>query len=855
MLRRELVTFKQIIFQTQHDAQKFAMNILKKILKKIVIAISVIIGLYLIILFILGIYINSKKENILVYIRTELGQQLRGNAQLGNLDVSMWKHFPSIAFEINDFSLKDSIYNKPIIAVKTLATTLNIFKLLSANKEVKNIIIENGIFHLFTDSNGYRNNYLLQLKKSKPPGELKENTGSSIDINKISIKELEVIIEDQRANKEISFVVNELNTSIDQEGQLMNIEMDEKITMKKGLGFNLRNGAFLEKQVLDGRWKLQMNKATKTLSFDKTNIGINGHPFELSGSFCFAGEQKFRINVSSKDLPFENAKAILSNNIRQKIAAVQMKQPITMNGIIDGTLLGGKGDPLLNFNWKTENNTLTTPVASFTECNFEGGYVNNVNKDSAYNDPNSRITFKTFTGNWDGVKLSGKDITITNLRQPQLHFDFKSNCSLEALDDKFALKDISFVNGTADLDLFYDGRVIADKSLLQDLEGKVSIKNGTILYVPRNFNFTNCNGDVAFYKDSIGIGHFSCSYLKNKFDVRIQGKNLRRKFVAGDISQEAMVKCYLSSSYINLEDFKPLFGEKKQRPKIKKPAESFSSVTAKLDNALSNSVIGINVKATDVKYQHLEAKNFEADIKFEPHYWKLAMVSLNLASGSIVTTGQIIHNNRGSHDALVTTKITNVDVKKLLYSFDNFGQDAITHQQLNGVFSADASIKAGISSTGKIIPASLFGNMNFSLKNGSLVNFPGLMNIKTFVFKNRDMSNVQFAELKDKIDIKGTEVYMNRMELQSSVLRLFVEGNYGLNGKNTDLLIQVPLSNLSDNSFEEEGTPKNKGTKAKAGTSVWLRAVNDDNGKIKMKITLNKKLKNKKKEDEDSKKP
>lgn len=87
------------------------------------------------------------------------------------------------------------------------------------------------------------------------------------------------------------------------------------------------------------------------------------------------------------------------------------------------------------------------------------------------------------------------------------------------------------------------------------------------------------------------------------------------------------------------------------------------------------------------------------------------------------------------------------------------------------------------------------------------------------------------------------------MEIESSVMRLFVEGNYCLRGKNTDILIQAPFSNLDTESFTEDGKPVNKGTKAKVGASVWLRAVNDDAGKIKIKLTLRKKLKDKKLEE------
>ncbi len=105
------------------------------------------------------------------------------------------------------------------------------------------------------------------------------------------------------------------------------------------------------------------------------------------------------------------------------------------------------------------------------------------------------------------------------------------------------------------------------------------------------------------------------------------------------------------------------------------------------------------------------------------------------------------------------------------------------------------------------------------------------------------MHNVHFAELKDKLVINGDAIAVSRMEIQSTAFRLFLEGNYGLAKKNTDLLIQVPFSNLNANSFDSTEGPVNKGIRSKAGASVWLRAVNGDDGKVKVKLTMKKKLK------------
>ena len=84
---------------------------------------------------------------------------------------------------------------------------------------------------------------------------------------------------------------------------------------------------------------------------------------------------------------------------------------------------------------------------------------------------------------------------------------------------------------------------------------------------------------------------------------------------------------------------------------------------------------------------------------------------------------------------------------------------------------------------------------------------------------------------------------ISRMEVESSVLTLFLEGRYSL-ADSTDLSIQVPLSNLKrrDKAYK----PENVGVDAKVGPSVFLRAYKNREGKIVIKYDPFKKFKNRK---------
>jgi hypothetical protein len=173
----------------------------------------------------------------------------------------------------------------------------------------------------------------------------------------------------------------------------------------------------------------------------------------------------------------------------------------------------------------------------------------------------------------------------------------------------------------------------------------------------------------------------------------------------------------------------------------------------------------------------------------------------------------------------------NIDISEVFYAFNNFSIDGLTYKHLGGRLTADFDISAGLSNNADLVPYSTHGYINISLKDGALKNFEPMQNISNSVFKNRDMSDIRFAELKDRLEVNGTMIRVNSMEIQSTVLTMFIEGIYDLKS-GTDLSILVPLSNLKkrDRDFE----PVNKGTDSKKGISVHLRAKTGDDGKVKI---------------------
>ena len=79
------------------------------------------------------------------------------------------------------------------------------------------------------------------------------------------------------------------------------------------------------------------------------------------------------------------------------------------------------------------------------------------------------------------------------------------------------------------------------------------------------------------------------------------------------------------------------------------------------------------------------------------------------------------------------------------------------------------------------------------------------------------------------------------MEIRSTAASMYVEGVYSF-ANNTDLSIQIPLHGQKKH---QDKIPENKGLNAKTGISIFLRAKDDKDGKLKINYDLFGRFRNK----------
>lgn len=787
-------------------------------------SLLIFLGLYILLLSVLSIYINSNKEKFIYRVNEQIENNIQGKVSLKNADITVWRSFPNIAVVLENISIKDSVYNISFLQMKKVEAHLNIFSLIGKKTKINSVKLYTGRIRIFTDGKGYNNTYVIKNDQHIDTAKKKK----SLLIKNIELNNVTFLNEHHIKNKRHSLVIKNLDADIKDKNEIYTIHMKEEVLVK-GLGFNLSRGFYLNNQTIEGKWDIVYKPADRSISFDETKVYFNDHPMYLKGSFWLKDNPHFSLHLNTEDLSYNQARELMPQNVQVKLDKVQLSKPVDIIADIAGPM-AYRTTPEVSVKWSTELTQLTTPVTILDSCSFSGGYTNRVNKNTPISNENSAITLNDFTGTWGDVLLSGNDIVIYNLTNPAIRFELKSSCTFQQLDKQLSLETIHFLKGDAQLAVNYNGLLIADPAMLTKLEFALKMKNGTVEYAPRNMVFTNVNGEVIFSENKLQAKNLECNVKDNHFVVNIEGNELNK--VSESISGKANIYCSVFSPALNLQDFTTLFSPTVK--KVRKQKGKKQPTLSAIDGILEKGSLQLNFKANTIHMKKFDAQNAIAQVLFEENKWQIQRAYLKHAKGSMDLKASFIQAGK-YHDATVSANMKNLDVRELFYAFNDFGQSGISYYNLRGIINSDANIRIKMNERGEILPGTMNGLVHFSLNNGVLINYEPMQKIKKFAFKNRNLDKIEFAELKNTLEINNYDIKINRMEITSTVFTFFVEGVYSLKDK-TNITIQVPISNLKKR--DDDFKLKNKGVNAKTGPSLFFRAKPGDDGKINISLDL-----------------
>ncbi|HLK29584.1 MAG TPA: AsmA-like C-terminal region-containing protein [Puia sp.] len=800
---------------------------------------GIALGILILVFAITAIYVSVNKKEILQKLTAAVSNKIQGNVQVEDVGISIMKDFPNLSIELKNVSINDSLFEKhhhSLIHAEKIFLRLNTLHLFSKRPSLTKVEADNAGFYLFTDTSGYSNGYLLQSKKQNQELE-GENTIHQI-LDRIILNHVSFTVNDQSKKKLFDFVVNNLEANTISNDTTLIFQIKKSSILIKALAFNLEKGIYTENHSVEGNFNVLYNAHKKELSFTDIPLLVSKQPFVFSGNFLLGNEQRFFLNIISKDILVDFAKTLLTKKLSNSISIVSLKIPVNVDAKLTGSLEGG--EPLINVKWDTKNNSITTPLVNFERCSFAGTFYNQVMKDSARNDENSRIIVQQFIGDYQGLVFKADTIIIDNLTKPVLRCNMKSKFSMSALNSIFPSESVDFSSGNGQLDLSYLGSIDSIDIKNTILKGWLRFDSTNIQLHPSKAVLADCKANIELMNSDIILDTILCKLSGNP--IRIWGKASNTLSLLSDAEKKQLeLNLHVAAPLININHINTIIsrGLPSKTASVNGKLSGLKKTADQLDELLSNGHISVIVNADKIVYHRFEANQLYANILINEDSWNLKKASLSHGTGTINITGKATEPKNSVYQINGTMQMKNVDAQKIWYAFNDFGIEDFSSKNLSGDISLSSNISLKFNKAGDFDINTLNGDADFSIIKGALINFGPVQKLQTFILKNRDFSNIRFAELKDHVTFKKGEINIDRMEINSSVLSLFVEGVYCPKGQ-TDISIQVPLSNLKKRDVSYN--PENVGAGSKGGMSVFLRAKTDSDGTIKVKYDPFKRL-------------
>jgi hypothetical protein len=779
----------------------------------------------------ISIYVSSHKEELIAEATEKISENIGGKITIANMGVSMFKNFPYISISIKDIKIIDSLYNKhhhPLFQAERIFVRINPWKLITLNISVNKITVQNAGFYLYTDTNGYSNAYLLKrTEKSKSKEEKNNNLKGLLD--KIDLQNVTVTIDDLKDQKLFDFLIHRIQIKTQISDTTILVHMDQNILIKS-FSFNKRLGSFMQNQIVAGEYNFSYYPISEKIVIDRMAVKISKQPFNFQAIIEFGKIQEFKIEATTSDLHLEFARKLLTKKIAASITRfINVIGPLTVHTTIAGSLIGS-GDPHIEARFESTNSSIITTFANFDSATFKGVFLNENVKGSIRNDENSKISIQDFTANYGALKVRSDDILIINLIDPYLsadiHTDFDFNDPEKFLDTQ----SFTMSKGSGKINLMYEGPIEKPTPQNTKKTGTIELTKGQITMTASKAVLTNCNARIRIDNTDISIDTLQCIVGNSPIIVTGRAKNVLA--LIGENPNGVELDLNIRSPFLNIDHLSSIVSRKypvKNRDR-KKTYNTLAKNLDRIDDLLSNGRINVSIKAKKLKYIDFEANNLIANMRVDENKWELKQASLDHGKGNLVLHSIVGESRNGIYTMTSHISMNKLDAQRIMHEFGDFGMKDFSSKNIKGMLSLNSNLSIDLTKNGDFDMNSLTGNANFSIKDGALIDFGPIKNISNFLIKNRNMGDIRFAEIKDDLSFKKGEITINRMEINSSVLSLFVEGVYA--PKHTDISIQVPVSNILS---KKDYQPENNGTGKNGGMSVYLRAKSDETGKVTIK--------------------
>lgn len=207
-------------------------------------------------------------------------------------------------------------------------------------------------------------------------------------------------------------------------------------------------------------------------------------------------------------------------------------------------------------------------------------------------------------------------------------------------------------------------------------------------------------------------------------------------------------------------------------------------------------------------YHRIDLQNIKADIRTTPdHYIHIDTLQMDAAGGNIQLSGYFNGSDPKHIYMQPDLVMHNVDLDKLLFEFENFGQDHLISENLQGKLTS--RIKGNIRVYPDMVPDLDQSTLEMDVKvlNGKLKNYDPMLALSDYM-GDKNLQSIRFDTLQNNLDIDKGKITIPAMNIESTLGHMELSGTHDQN-QNIDYYVRIPWKTVRQASVQKLFGKKN----------------------------------------------
>ena len=543
-------------------------NTLKKksLLKIITVAFLSLAALILLFFSILFILFLIYKDDIGKTVISRLNQRINGEVSFSELSFTPFRHFPSAALVLSDFSLKESkdldlnLSKLPIFEINEAYVSLNIVDLFSSRINVSDITFEGGNINIVVYPDSITNlekaikkvtkNKIIVQKKpvevdtsiSQTKNVAETKSELSLQIDNLELVNLAVSFENQLRKNRAKITINELQSDFSyKDNQIISsLNFDTQIDSLI-IGDNL----ILADEKINFESELEIETDSIFVKLNEGSFSIGEGKFQFNGIFDSKNQGYVDLTVFISDNDFSLFSIFLNDDQMKNLKAGNLLFKASIKGKSYIEL------PVADVSFGLNNVELINPITKrkIKNLNLKGYFNSGNNEDLSL----ARLRIDNLNADFpDGrLKLSG---SINNFDQPEFDINLYLIADVTGLDKVFKLDFMDNLTGKIEVNDRLKGKYIKnEKRFESEINiGEISLENFGF-YIPGTIKFDKINGIISrknddYYFDSLSI-------RSDNTDLLINGEINNLQYLFFNIEKDISANLTIKSLIFDLPNF------------------------------------------------------------------------------------------------------------------------------------------------------------------------------------------------------------------------------------------------------------------------------------------------------------